>query len=78
MREAWHVGWSELNQKPKEPGLYLVQLLTQWTISIVRVQKGRWQNAQNPEALYAENCDLENFPEAYWMGPIPEPINAHP
>jgi len=61
--------WTD--ERPGEVGHYVFKEKGCFESQVLSVHYGRWQEAQNPEYLYAGKVLLDE-PEGMWFGPIPE------
>lgn len=59
-------------EKPTVPGWYVYKDNGKWCLFTGQVALGRWQQAQDPMALYCDSTPLEKM-NALWFGPIPDP-----
>lgn len=59
--------------EPTTPGWYLYKKTSEWVWSLHKLTWGAWQNARNPEWLYAGDKPVPQFEDGYWCGPLAEP-----
>lgn len=59
-------------ENPSAEGWYVFKLTHEWPLRMTKVERGKWQLAQNPELLYALDGKPLSTYLGWWFGPLPE------
>lgn len=57
---------------PNAEGTFLFKPL-RGKLKLIRIEKGQWQKAQNPNAYYVGHRELNNFKPGRFFGPLNVP-----